>query len=325
MSGGDHFYTTSAIERNGAAPMGYNYETIAGYVFDSPAQGAIPLYRLFNPKVTKHLYTTSVTEREDSVTRNSYQDEGIAGYVSDSPAQGAIPFYRLFNQQSFDHFYTTSVKERDNSVAHHGYLEQGVTGYVFAAQIPGTIPLYRLFNPIDRGELVEITLSNVHFNLDKAGMELPPRAVQPIRLDLINNTDVEAEAKFQFEIHYTETKKWSTTVNIKPGVKMTVNAGIPFIARGGIEVSAEAGSNTTWGTEQTVEKTYAAEIPVKVSPHSKVVCDASVSTSKVTIPYVAHAVYHFSNDQMIQENFTGTYEGTIAYQLQASWTSPQSV
>jgi hypothetical protein len=44
---GDHFYTTSAAERDNAiANFGYSSEGVACYVFDSQAPGTTPLYRL---------------------------------------------------------------------------------------------------------------------------------------------------------------------------------------------------------------------------------------------------------------------------------------
>jgi hypothetical protein len=145
MPTGDHFYTTSATERDGAiAVHGYIDEGIACYVYSSQASGTIPLYRLFNPHNGDHFYTTSVTERDGAVANFGYTNEGIACYVFGSPASGTTPLYRLFNPHNGDHFYTTSVTERDGAVANFGYTNEGIACYAFGSQTSGTIPLYRL-------------------------------------------------------------------------------------------------------------------------------------------------------------------------------------
>ncbi len=66
---GDHFYTTSAQERDGAiADFGYASEGIACWVAVLPApQGPTPLFRLFNPNTGDHFYTTSAAERNSAV------------------------------------------------------------------------------------------------------------------------------------------------------------------------------------------------------------------------------------------------------------------
>jgi hypothetical protein len=142
--------------------------------------------------------------------------------------------------------------------------------------------------------------------------------------DLINETNTEQGSTFRFEIDYTETRNWSTTLGIKVGIQTTITAGVPLIADGKIQITSEVSSSITWGTAVTIAKKYSQEIPVKISPRSKVICKAFVSTSKLTIPYSAKAVYHFSRGQDIQGNLTGTYEGATAYQLHASWTVPPS-
>ena len=143
---GDHFYTTSATERdNAVVTSGYQYEGIACYVFDSQASGTTALFRLYNPQTGDHFYTTSTTERDNAVTPAvGYQYEGIACYVFDSQASGTTALFRLYNPQTGDHFYTTSATERDNAVVTYGYQYEFIACYVFDSQAPGTTALYRL-------------------------------------------------------------------------------------------------------------------------------------------------------------------------------------
>lgn len=76
----DHFYTTSAVERDSAAAGAYQYEGIAGYIFPTEECGAIPLFRMYNPGVLDHFYTTSAGET-DFAAGGGYVREGTTGYV----------------------------------------------------------------------------------------------------------------------------------------------------------------------------------------------------------------------------------------------------
>ena len=46
-----------------------------------PPPTTVPLLRTFNPGTGDHFYTTSVTERDNTVAHLGYKDEGIACYV----------------------------------------------------------------------------------------------------------------------------------------------------------------------------------------------------------------------------------------------------
>jgi hypothetical protein len=93
---GDHFYTSSATERDNAiATIGYISEGTACYVFNSQTQGTVPLYRLLNPNNGDHFYTSSATERDNAIATIGYISEGTACYVFNSQTQGTVPLYRL--------------------------------------------------------------------------------------------------------------------------------------------------------------------------------------------------------------------------------------
>jgi hypothetical protein len=82
----DHFYTTDRAEaRQARRKYGYNDEGTACYVYkhDSYDNNLVPLYRLYNPDVVDHFYTTSDNERQNAIDNDGYNDEGIACYVYD--------------------------------------------------------------------------------------------------------------------------------------------------------------------------------------------------------------------------------------------------
>ena len=143
---GDHFYTTSASDRDRAVNQyGYTYEKVAGYVSPTPAAGLVPLYRLWKGGSTgDHFYTTSASERDRAVSQHGYQSEGVAGYVAAQPSSGLVPFFRWWNGATRDHFYTTEAAEPSPS-ARDLYRFEGVTTYVAPGPRPGWVPLYRLW------------------------------------------------------------------------------------------------------------------------------------------------------------------------------------
>ena len=97
-----------------------------------------------------HFYTTSTTERDNTVANDGYHYEGIASYVYDVQQAGTAAFYRLFSPGSGDHFYTTSTIERDNAVTNDGYNSEGVACYVYDSPPSGpngSAAFWRLFSP----------------------------------------------------------------------------------------------------------------------------------------------------------------------------------
>ena len=112
---GDHFYTTSAAERDTAyAFINYLPEGIACHVYAAPSSGTTALYRCFNTGNGDHFYTTSSDER-DSAVAGGYVFEGTAGHVYEESEAGSVPLFRLYNPTNGDHFYTTSQTEANGA------------------------------------------------------------------------------------------------------------------------------------------------------------------------------------------------------------------
>jgi hypothetical protein len=55
-----------------------------GHIAQSPACGAVPLYRVFNRRNGDHFYTTSTGERDGALS-GGYVSEGVAGFVWTGP------------------------------------------------------------------------------------------------------------------------------------------------------------------------------------------------------------------------------------------------
>ena len=145
---GDHFYTTSAAERdNAVANLGYVDESVACWApVILQGVGRTGFFRLFSPASGDHFYTTSAPERDNAVANLGYINEGIACDVLGAAGAGTTPLFRVFSPASGDHFYTTDVAERDNAVANLGYVDESIACDVFPAAGAGTTPLFRAFS-----------------------------------------------------------------------------------------------------------------------------------------------------------------------------------
>ena len=115
---GEHFYTSSAFERDSVSKSGWSYEGV-GWV--SPKKSATPIYRVFNPNARggDHYYTKSNYEATQLVKK---------GWKWDNNAQpvfysgGNIPVYVAFNPNasSGSHNFTKNSNEQ-NSLLKSGW------------------------------------------------------------------------------------------------------------------------------------------------------------------------------------------------------------
>lgn len=141
----DHFYTTSAAERDRAVTQfGYRSEGTAAYVLRTEQPGSVPLFRLCHDARIHHLYTADDTERDSAVAQLGYRDEGREGYVFKVQVSGVLPLFRIVHSVTKHTLYTTSTLERDDFIQHRGYSKDGVVCYVFEDPGENRVPLFRL-------------------------------------------------------------------------------------------------------------------------------------------------------------------------------------
>ena len=120
------------------------------------------VYRAYNPNSGEHLYTTSVYEYKDVLSKG-WKAEGLRWF---SPVTG-IPVYRAYNPNSGEHFYTMSLYEY-NQVTSKGWRKEGIGFYTDPNK---GVPIYRNFNPNATGPGSHLyTQSNYEYNyLGKIG------------------------------------------------------------------------------------------------------------------------------------------------------------
>lgn len=121
-------------------------------------KGKKTLYRLYNSSTGEHLYTQSLEERNQLLTRREWNDEG-QGWSA--PEESDFPIYRLLNPNTSDHHYTRDYNEY-LTLQNLGWTGEGIGLYSTSSSDPNRVELYRLYNPNATG------VGSHHYTADKA-------------------------------------------------------------------------------------------------------------------------------------------------------------
>ena len=129
---------------------GYWDAGIAGYVYNGPAPGTVPLYELRSDVNQDYAYVANGTVIENGVLKTErqsykdswlkYYDTGIVGYVYTEKYSDTVPLYRAWNSGEGDHAYFSARWLYDKH-GQQGWEGQGSVGFLFttdgnAAQVP---------------------------------------------------------------------------------------------------------------------------------------------------------------------------------------------
>jgi hypothetical protein len=118
----DFFYQTS--QESLSYP--WTYLGFDVYVYDSEAEGTVPLHRFYSSVNGKHFYTTDYNE----VGAPDWTYEGVAAYIFSQQESGTIGLRRWYKWVSGGpvHFYTTYTGD-DILLIQQGWTFEGVIGY----------------------------------------------------------------------------------------------------------------------------------------------------------------------------------------------------
>ncbi len=124
---GEHFYTSSTVERDAVVAAGWNDE---GVGWMAPTQG-IKVYRLYNSHTSEHHvgdhhYTKSKSERDMLIQVGWIWEEG--GWYSDP--NETMPLYRAYNPNAYsnNHHYTPDWGEFQVLLS-LGWNDEGIGWY----------------------------------------------------------------------------------------------------------------------------------------------------------------------------------------------------
>jgi hypothetical protein len=143
---GDHFYTTSVVEKASilATIPNFTYEGV-GWAVPDKGIDTIDVFRFFDTKTGQHFFTTSAGERDTIVkTLPSYHYEGVAfqAYANEG-APGSITLDRFLNTETGLHHFAANQAETNAIKAGQagtGWVYEG-HGFTVAAPTDGMLHL----------------------------------------------------------------------------------------------------------------------------------------------------------------------------------------
>lgn len=125
---------------NGGPNAGRNAELpITIYNQPTAPSGKLALYRYYNPRTGRRVYTTNWQELASS--SHFYIFEKVQGYILPNAGPNTKLIYRYYNRASDDHWLTTSTDGAN------GYVLEGGVGYISTATTSEmTTPLIEYFS-----------------------------------------------------------------------------------------------------------------------------------------------------------------------------------
>ncbi|XP_022157621.1 uncharacterized protein LOC111024281 isoform X2 [Momordica charantia] len=141
-----------------------------------------------------------------------------------------------------------------------------------------------------RMEVVEVvisrTIDNVEYRINDAQI-YGQKVVSMGKGTAVNKTKETDTVTFQFKYEEKNKKNWSSSVSSKIGVSVTTNfqVGVPMVAKGKIEVSAEMETEYEWGETHKDKNVKEFTYPVIVPPMSKVKIHALIKQGMCQVPF----------------------------------------
>jgi len=137
---GSHFFTASPSEKASILEHlpgeTWHYEGECQKVLMSNAEGAVPVYRLYNRVSGCHFYTLSQAEIDSVLSKMGevFQLEGVAFYAFTTAEKGAVPVYRFFAPRTASHFFTIDENEKNDIIERASTIHlrfEGIAWYAY--------------------------------------------------------------------------------------------------------------------------------------------------------------------------------------------------
>lgn len=156
-------------------------------------------------------------------------------------------------------------------------------------------------------------ISNVRYQLINARI-YNENILALITDDSRNNTQLTQTSQINLKKTVTNTKKWSTSVSIKQGFKMTGTFGAPRIKSGSLEISGESTQSWSPGTTDTESIEVGSVRTITVPPKSRVKTSLMVTRCSYDIPfwYTQHDVLTDGNER-VSTKTDGLFKGESGY------------
>ncbi|KAG6603270.1 hypothetical protein SDJN03_03879, partial [Cucurbita argyrosperma subsp. sororia] len=168
-----------------------------------------------------------------------------------------------------------------------------------------------------RLEIQELVLSrsiyNVIFHLLDARI-YGQHVITMANGDASNNSNKENSIDMKLRYTISESNKWCSSVSAKVGVQTSIQTGIPLIAEGKIEMSAEFSGEYTWGETKSKSSEIETVYTVTVPPMSRVRVSLLATKGQCDVPYsYAQRDTLMNGDQVTNYYDDGIYTAVNCY------------
>jgi len=167
--------------------------------------------------------------------------------------------------------------------------------------------------------VVDVDITNIQYDLKNARyLSQDPFPVYDA--ELTNPSDRESTLTIGGAFSSTVTSGWSDSLAIKVGVKTSFKAGIPFVGKGGVELSFETTNTYTWNGSDSETQSFSWSAPISVGPWEKGVVVVSGTSSRIRVPYTFTGEVTFKSGKKFTKTIEGIYEGRNGHSVRAITT-----
>ncbi|KAL5726951.1 hypothetical protein ACHQM5_000192 [Ranunculus cassubicifolius] len=127
-------------------------------------------------------------------------------------------------------------------------------------------------------------ISNVRYHLTDARL-YNEKTVALITDDSSNRTMHSLTSTLNLKTTVSNTTNWSASVSLKLGIKTTATIGVPLIASGKIEISAEVTGSMNWGETKTESQEVGSEKTIDVPAMTRVKASLMGTRVSYDVPF----------------------------------------
>ncbi|KAL6464914.1 hypothetical protein MHYP_G00272310 [Metynnis hypsauchen] len=140
--------------------------------------------------------------------------------------------------------------------------------------------------------------------------KIPSVSVEEIKsMTYENSSTVMQEYKIETSKTLSKKSSWSVTNKMEFTFSMEVKAGIPEIAEVTTGFSFTVGTESTYGLENSEEKTELLSFPVHVPPGKKMKVDITIGRATFDLPYTGTVEITCLDGSVLEFQTSGVYKG----------------
>ena len=176
----------------------------------------------------------------------------------------------------------------------------------------------------DPDPIKDVVISQIVYDVKNANT-LGSGPAELYRQTLMNGSSVPQTNSISGSVSISETSGWSDSLGFKIGVKTSFNTGIPYVADGKVDVSAEISNTYTWNGSTTKTKTWGFNSPVTVPPYTVINAIVSATVSTIAVPYTLKGTFVHESGARVPGDIKGIYTGSNSHDLTITYIEQDPV